>query len=96
MWRRTPGRTIIRKSAQICFDRPSQKSFNRGMKFWQQSLAIFCLLAISSGCTHKVQIEPSDKPFVVNLNVNIDHKIRVDIEEKNQDLLNLEEEVLSE
>lgn len=64
------------------------------LRFFQLgSLVIF--LGIGA-CTHKVKIEPSDKPFIVNLNVNIDHKIRVDIEENNQDLLNLEEEVLGD
>jgi hypothetical protein len=45
-------------------------------------------------CTHKVQIEPSDKPFVVNLNVKVDHDIRVSVEDQNRDLLNLEDQVL--
>jgi hypothetical protein len=52
------------------------------------------ILAIGA-CTHRVQIEPSDKPFIVNLNVKIDHEVKLEIEEKNQDLLNLEDEVLS-
>ena len=43
-------------------------------------------------CTHKVQIEPSDKPFVVNLNVKVDHEIRHKIEKQNDDLLSLEGE----
>lgn len=43
-------------------------------------------------CTHKVQIEPSEKPFVVNLNVKVDHEIRHKIEKQNEDLLSLEEE----
>lgn len=50
------------------------------------------ILAMTA-CTHHVQIEPSDKPFVVNLNVKIDHDIRVRVEDKNKDLLNLEDEV---
>ena len=49
-------------------------------------------LFVLGACTHKVQIEPSDKPFVVNLNVKIDHEIRNKIEKDNQDLLNLEPE----
>lgn len=49
----------------------------------------FLLLA---ACVHKVQIEPSDKPFVVDLNIKIDHEIRNKIEKENQDLLNLEPE----
>ncbi len=49
-----------------------------------------------SFCTHHVMIEPSDKPFVVNLNVKIDHEVRLQIKEQNEDLLNLEEEVLED
>lgn len=62
-----------------------------------QSLAtagILSLFTLATACTHKVQIEPSDKPFVVNLNVKIDHDIRVKIEDQNQDLLNLEEQLV--
>lgn len=55
-------------------------------------LAVLALLAITA-CTHKVQIEPSDKPFVVNMNLKIDHEIKMKIEEDNQDLLNLEKNV---
>lgn len=46
------------------------------------------------GCTMHHTIEPSDKPIVVNLNVKIDHEIRVKVRDENQDLLNLEDEVL--
>jgi len=56
--------------------------------------AIFLLVGFTS-CTHKVQIEPSDKPFVVNLNLKVDHEIKMKIEEDNQDLLNLEKSVRS-
>lgn len=55
-------------------------------------LAVLALLAITA-CTHKVQIEPSDKPFVVNMNLKIDHEIKMKIEDENQDLLNLEKNV---
>lgn len=47
-----------------------------------------------ASCTMRHTIEPSDKPIVVNLNVKIDHEIRVQVRDQNQDLLNLEEEVL--
>jgi hypothetical protein len=56
--------------------------------------AIFGLIGISA-CTHHLMIEPSDKPFVVNLNVKIDHEVKLEIQEKNQDLLNLEDQVIS-
>ena len=60
-------------------------------------VALLFLLALPlffSGCTLRHQIEPSDKPLVVNLNVKIDHEIRVKIREENQDILNLEQEYL--
>jgi hypothetical protein len=47
------------------------------------------------GCVTRVKIEPSDKPFVVNLNVKIDHDIRVKIEDQNKDLINLEDQVMT-
>ncbi|NBX76288.1 MAG: YnbE family lipoprotein [Proteobacteria bacterium] len=55
------------------------------------SLAVVSTALIS--CTHKVQIEPSDKPFLVNLNLKIDHEIKMKIEQDNEDLLNLEKNV---
>lgn len=58
-------------------------------KIW---FALSLSLALPA-CTHKVQIEPSDKPFVVNLNVRVDHEIKHKIEKENEDLLNLEDEV---
>lgn len=58
------------------------------------TLSVFLTFAISLvSCTHKVQIEPSDKPFIVNLNLKVDHEIKMKIEEDNQDLLNLEKSV---
>jgi len=58
-------------------------------------LGLLAMTYVMGACTHHVKIEPSDKPFVVNLNVKIDHEVKLEIEEKNQDILNLEDEVLS-
>lgn len=58
-------------------------------------LIVSGLVLFAAACTHHVKIEPSDKPFVVNLNVKIDHEVKLQIKEQNQDLLNLEDEVLS-
>lgn len=32
------------------------------------------------GCTPKVEVAPSDKPITINLNVKIDHEIRVKVD----------------
>lgn len=60
-------------------------------RYGAPALAVVALVWVS--CTHKVQIEPSEKPFVVNLNVKVDHEIKVKMEDENRDLLNLEDEV---
>lgn len=38
------------------------------------------LLIALAACTPKVQVEAPDKPIEINLNVNIEHRIKVEIE----------------
>lgn len=41
-----------------------------------------------TGCiTHKVEFEPSDKPIVININLNIQQEIRVRLDKDIEDLL---------
>ena len=58
----------------------------RSKKSPTQAVVVLFAVLVLAACTHHVQIEPSDKPFVVNLNV------KVQVEDQNRDLLNLEEE----
>jgi hypothetical protein len=39
------------------------------------------------GCTPRVEVVPSDKPITINLNVKIDHEIRIKIEKELQEVL---------
>jgi len=39
------------------------------------------------GCTPRVEVVPSDKPITINLNVKIDHEIRVKIEKELKEVL---------
>jgi hypothetical protein len=39
------------------------------------------------GCTPRVEVMPSDKPITINLNVKIDHEIRVRVEKELQEVL---------
>ncbi len=48
------------------------------------ALAVSSLLV--SGCTPKVQVEPPDKPITINLNVKIEHEIRVKVEKELDDV----------
>ncbi|KVX02607.1 hypothetical protein AWJ07_12920 [Shewanella frigidimarina] len=40
-----------------------------------------------SACTPTVKIEPPDKPIVINLNVKIEHEIRIKVEKELNNLL---------
>lgn len=44
-------------------------------------LASICLFLVL-GCTPKIQVEPPDKPITINLNVKIDHEIRVKVDKE--------------
>ena len=47
------------------------------------------LIALTIGCTPKVEVAPPEEPIVINLNVKIEHEIRVKVD---KDLENLFEE----
>ena len=40
------------------------------------------LLLVFSGCTPRVEVEAPDKPIIINLNVKIDHEIRVKVDKE--------------
>ena len=40
----------------------------------------------NSGCTPKVEVAVPDKPITINLNVKIEHEIRVKVEKELEDL----------
>ncbi|MEI8592819.1 YnbE family lipoprotein [Photobacterium sp. Hal280] len=50
--------------------------------------AVIFLLMISGlvGCTPTVQVAASDKPIEVNLNVKIEHEIRIKVDKEIDDL----------
>jgi hypothetical protein len=43
-----------------------------------------------TGCTPTVQVAPSDKPITINLNVKIEHEIRVKVEKELDSVLSKE------
>lgn len=53
-------------------------------------LSICFLLLLSQGavsCSPTVRVEPSDKPITVNLNVKIDHEVRVKVDKQLDEVL---------
>ena len=54
---------------------------------WGLTLLILGGVWAMEGCTPKVEVVPSDKPITINLNVKIDHEIRIKIEKELQEAL---------
>ncbi|QDZ91031.1 YnbE family lipoprotein [Shewanella decolorationis] len=53
----------------------------------QVSLGTLLLLAALQGCAPTVKIEPPDKPIVINLNVKIEHEIKIKVDKELDQLL---------
>jgi len=43
-------------------------------------------IVLLAGCTPTVKVEPSDKPITINLNVKIEHEIRVKVDKELDEL----------
>ena len=56
---------------------------------WVLALLMSGGVGAMGGCTPRVEVEvaPSDKPITINLNVKIDHEIRVKIEKELKEVL---------
>ena len=51
------------------------------------------LLALAIGCTPKVEITPPQEPIVINVNVKIEHEIRVKVDKDLENLFEEDEEL---
>jgi hypothetical protein len=51
-----------------------------------QSLFLMASLYGLTGCGPTVKVEPSDKPITINLNVKIEHEVRVKVDKELDDL----------
>ena len=49
-------------------------------------LAAGCLLSFAMGCQPKVQLEAPKEPIEINLNVKIEHEIRIKVDKELDDL----------
>ncbi|HCD35515.1 MAG TPA: YnbE family lipoprotein [Chlorobium sp.] len=56
----------------------------------QQCTALFAILVAGlfmTGCNPTVRVEAPDKPIVINMNIKIDHEIRVKVDKELDSLL---------
>jgi hypothetical protein len=51
------------------------------------------LFALAIGCAPKVEVTPSEEPIVINLNVKIEHEIRVKVDKDLENLFEEDEEL---
>lgn len=50
-------------------------------------IAALAALTVAGACQPTVKVEAPDKPIVINLNIKIEHEIRVKVERSVEDLL---------
>ena len=57
------------------------------MNIKRTTLVIFAVSLLVGGCTPKVQVTAPEKPITINLNVKIEHEIRIKVEKELEDVL---------
>ncbi|GGB72695.1 YnbE family lipoprotein [Shewanella inventionis] len=64
------------------------------MKYWsiyKSSLSMLIAAFALSACTPTVKIDPPDKPIVINLNVKIEHEIKIKVDKELDSLIENDE-----
>ncbi len=63
------------------------------IKLYKLTFSLFLLLLSSAfiSCTPKVEVEVPDKPITINLNVKVEHEIRVAVDKELDTLFENEE-----
>ncbi|MBD9354941.1 YnbE family lipoprotein [Methylomonas albis] len=52
------------------------------------SAAILCASVYLTGCSPSVRLEAPDKPIEINMNIKIEHEIRLKVEKDVDELIN--------
>ena len=56
-------------------------------------LLIVCILSLAAGCTPTVRVEAPKEPIEINLNVKIEHEIRVQVDKELEGLFEEDSEL---
>ena len=59
----------------------------------KQTLTMLVLLSMLAGCNPTVRVEAPDKPIEINLNVRIEHEIRLQVDRELEGLFDEDSEV---
>ena len=57
------------------------------------TLYLFVILIFATGCNPTVKVEAPDKPIEINLNVKIEHQIRLQVDKELEGLFDEDSEV---
>jgi len=60
---------------------------------WQPALLATWWIASLAACAPKVQVEAPKEPITINLNVKIEHEIRVKVDEDLENLFDQEDDI---
>ncbi len=58
-----------------------------------RTLLFIGLLGLVSACTPTVEVKPPDEPITINLNVKIEHEIRVKVDKELDELFDEDSEL---
>jgi hypothetical protein len=59
----------------------------------KRTLAACCVLAALAGCRPTVQMKAPEEPITINMNVKIQHEIRVKVDRELEDLFQEEQDI---
>jgi hypothetical protein len=65
----------------------------RGGALATLALAFLAHGGLALGCTPKVQVEPPREPIVINMNIKIEHEIRVKVDKELEQLFEEEDDI---
>ncbi|MEA3303668.1 MAG: YnbE family lipoprotein [Pseudomonadota bacterium] len=60
------------------------------MKYRYQLLSLVMIGVVLGGCAPTVKVEAPDKPITINLNVKIEHEIRIKVDRELDQLISQE------
>ncbi len=58
-----------------------------------RNLLLFCVVVVAVGCTPTIKVETPQEPIEINLNVKIEHEIRIKVEKDLEDLFEKEADI---
>ena len=70
--------------------RKTRSNNQAGIIIMHRQLLIITTAALLMNCTPTVKVEPPDEPITINLNVKIEHEIRVKVDKELEDIFSQE------